>query len=245
MNRAIADRQMKKPVEILWPPRLNAELREWLVARYPETTLNVIGLAAIQIDGLVRDMLHGEASQSVKVRTSRRKARSGDEILSVLKQRTSVVEALRRLNRTIRSNKMHLYARAFVEAPADAIALIDQVRGSIEWTKTVAGVVAGTLLPHPSEVEPHLVSAIALASGGQLQRWRKHQATQEIQRVHQEITGERPRQSYEAGTSKRSGAFTVFLDDLEKFYADRLPSHFRAKFGVQKSGRAMSRISAR
>ena len=66
----------------------------------------------------------------------------------------------------------------------------------------------------------------------------------EIAIVFEQMTGEKPRLSSKAGTSRRSGAFYTFLDDLEGFYK-RLPDGFKLKFGVQNSGSAATRIFGR
>ena len=42
---------MKHGAETLWPPRLVADLRQWLCRRYPDKDQNLLGVAANQIDG--------------------------------------------------------------------------------------------------------------------------------------------------------------------------------------------------
>ena len=77
----------------------------------------------------MRDVLR--ADRGVKVRTLKR----GRPALLVVTRRTSPAASLRRIDRVIKSGKDHLYAKAITEAPADAMALIEQVRGSVEWSR--------------------------------------------------------------------------------------------------------------
>lgn len=252
MNRTIhsAQKSNSRNGNMLWPPRLEKKLRGWLIARYPASDDKLIGFAALQIDGLVRNMVRGEAKLGVKVEKSRKKPASENvngfafiesgKSLLVIKQRASCVESLRRIHKAIEAEKRYQYVKAFVEASPDAIALIEQVRGSIEWDG--ANLIEGLAIPYPAQIAPYLESAIALASRGRLPRWRRDLAVGEIIRLLEQITGERLRQAYMVGESIRSGALPTLLDALEQFYADHLPPNLQVKFAVQKSGRATSKI---
>jgi hypothetical protein len=237
---------VKHVARTLWPPRLAADLRQWLCNRHPDKDQNVLGVAANQIDGLVRDMLR-TGQGGVKIKTARgQPAKVTLPLIKII--RRSPVDALRRIRDAIESGKDHLYTKAIAEAPVDVIALIEQVRGTVGWNcnETMPGV-TGLPISARAAVAPHLQEAIRLASApGNWSGWRRDRAVREIAVVFEQITGEKPRQSSKAGTSRRSGGFYIFLDDLEYFYNARLlPDGFRLKFGVQNSGSAAARIFGR
>ncbi|WP_156041840.1 hypothetical protein [Bradyrhizobium sp. URHD0069] len=223
-------------VRELWPKRRVDDLRDWLAKRYPSADANLVGVAAQQIDGHIRVMLRGD--RRVMIKTSQR-GRSAS--LSVTHQPTSLVEALRAVERNI--GKPKLYAKNWVKLPADALALIEQARGVVGWSKTIPGITGP--IPAPDEIAPIIGGAIALASEGRLPHWRRDRTVEEIGRLFEQITGERPRQASKAGTSRRSGTFVDFLDLLELFYNSHLGPDFELRFGVQRNGRAMSRIFRR
>jgi hypothetical protein len=102
----------------------------------------------------------------------------------------------------------------------------------------------GAAIPSPRTIAPLIPVAIRRAGRtGRPANWRRDMAVAELARQFERLTGEQPRQASKEGLGLRSGSFPDFLDRLEKFYNDRLPKEFRPlKFGVQRSGRNMSRI---
>lgn len=256
MNRSATPRAP----DTLWPPRLAADLKLWLCEQYPDKDRNLLGVAANQIDGLARDMLRAE--RGVKITTLKRGRLA---LPSAVKKRPSAASALRRIDAAIKSGRDHQYAKAIAEAPADVLALIEQVRGSSEWGRdeTVSGLpmtsgqvmesgdkklvqVQQYSIPAPAAVVPHLAEASALASKpGDWSGWRRDRTVVGIAIWYERVTGERPRLSSKAGTSRRSGSFYDFLDGLEDFYRAHLPFGFRLKFGVQNSGAAAARLFGR
>jgi hypothetical protein len=185
----------------LYPSRSLRFIRSWLVTRYPDKDPNLIGLAVIQIDGLVRDMMWGE-------------------------QRGSVTAMLKRIKNTI--CKPHMYAKAWAAMPPDGLALIEQVRGAVEWNITTTGA-TGFPIPAASEVAPFIDAAIRLAAIGKMPRWRRDRTVKEIAIYFERITG----------SSRYSSEFKVLLDRLERHYST---PDFQLRFGVQNSDRAAAKI---
>jgi hypothetical protein len=225
-------------VPSLYPPRRVEALRDWLATGYPEAQPNTVGVVAWQIDGHARELLG--LSRGIKVALGRP---GKSPKFSVTQNPQKPARALKRLAAAIRSGDMRRYEKAWCELPQNAIALIDQVRGRIEWTDKDLVRVTGLPIPAPNTVKDLLPEAVRLASLGRLPKWQRDVAVAEIGICFEKITSERPRQASKAGTAFRSGKFGSFLDDLERFYNAEMPPGFGPlKFGVQKSGRATTKI---